>query len=74
MRIIRSTRNGFIPLNIGNYKSILLDKVCINIKDFLLIDKDIDKVITDYKSNIKSSVQEYNYIASKNNQAVLKNL
>ena len=73
MRIIRTIRNGFIPMNIGTYKPILLDKLCININDFLLIDKDIEKVITDYKSNIESSVKEYNAIALSNNEAALKN-
>ena len=33
MRIIRSLRQGYIPLNIGEYKSILLDEICINVNN-----------------------------------------
>ena len=32
-------------MNIGTFKPISLDKLCINIKDTLKIEKDIDKII-----------------------------
>tara|TARA_Y100001968_G_C19446906_1_gene765915 strand:- start:2971 stop:4149 length:1179 start_codon:yes stop_codon:yes gene_type:complete len=73
MRIVRSLRKGFIPVNIGNYKPILLDKLCINSKNLHEFKKNNTKLILEYKSNIKLFLNEYNKKSySKNTKVINK--
>tara|TARA_Y100001970_G_C14237271_1_gene862598 strand:+ start:2148 stop:3326 length:1179 start_codon:yes stop_codon:yes gene_type:complete len=71
MRIIRSLRKGFIPVNIGTYQPIMLDKLCINIKNLSAFEKNQEKLISDYKSDIKILLTKYNKAAHKKNSKVV---
>ena len=73
MRIIRSLRKGYIPLNIGKYESILLDQICINVKNLSEFQSNAKHVIIDYKSKIKFKLDKYNKNALlENNKVLLK--
>ena len=73
MRIIRSLRQGYIPLNIGEYKSILLDEICINVNNISEFKNNANQLILDYKSKIKLKIEKYNHISSlKNNNIIMK--
>ena len=71
MRIIRSLRQGFIPLNIGVYEIILLDQMCINIRNLSEFENNAHSLVLDYKANIKSKLKKYNHNAILENKKVL---
>ena len=71
MRIIRSLRQGFIPLNIGVYEIILLDQMCINIRNLSEFENNAHSLVLEYKANIKSKIKKYNQNAMLENKKVL---
>ena len=73
MRIIRSLRQGYVPLNIGKYESILLDQICINVKNLSEFKNNTHQKILDYKSDIKLKIEKYNNNSIlENNKAIIK--